>query len=295
MAGRPPTAAPQRRGFSRGEAGPFTGARLAVYPVVLFLLAFFFIPILRMLSLSLFDPGFTLVHFRHLIDVPVYRIVFWTTLKISVMVTLLCLLLGYPLAYLLAHVSEKTRTAMIVCILFPFWTSVLVRTYAWIVLLQEGGIASQLISGVGLLRRPPKLMFNLVGVNIGMVHYLLPFMVFALFSVMRGIDPRYMQAAESLGARPIAGFFQIYLPLTLPGIRSGCILVFVMALGFFITPALLGSPRESTIAMAIESQVENFLNWGFAAALSLVLLTATLIILGPTYRYVRLGVQRARG
>jgi ABC-type spermidine/putrescine transport system permease subunit I len=248
----------------------------------------FYVPLGKLLSLSVFDPGFTGVHFRRLLTVPVYGIAFWTTLKIGLLVTAACLVLGYPVAFILVHAPRRLRPWILICILLPFWTSVLVRAYAWMVLLQDGGPVMQAVRVV-LGNAAPTLMFNLTGVVIGMVHYLLPFMVFALASVMRGIDVRYIQAAESLGGGPMRTWWHVYLPLTVPGIRSGSILVFVMALGFFVTPALLGSRKESTIAMLIGIHIEEFLNWGFGAALSVVLLALSLVILAPAYRYVRLG------
>jgi ABC-type spermidine/putrescine transport system permease subunit I len=276
------------KGRNRREAGPFWQTRFAVVPLLVFILAGFYLPLFKLLSLSLFDPTFTTAHFRRLLTVPVYAIALWTTLKISFLVTAGCLLLGYPVAYLLVHTPQHLRQYLLVCILLPFWTSVLVRAYAWMVLLQDGGPVMQSLRSV-LGNAAPKLMFNLNGVLIGMVHYLLPFMIFALASVMRNIDVRYLQAAESLGGGPLRTWWHIYLPLSVPGIRSGCILVFVMALGFFLTPALLGSRQESTIPMMIGEQIEDFLNWGFAAALSITLLAVSFIVLAPTYRFLRLG------
>ena len=163
-------------------------------------------------------------------------------------------------------------------ILIPFWTSTVIRTYAWMVLFQRKGVLNGFLQQIGLIDQPLELMRNFIGVQIGMVHVLLPFMILPLLSTLRNIDPVYMRAAGVLGANPLRSFLHVYLPLSMPGISAGVMLVFINALGFFITPALLGSERQMMIAMLIEQQVSVTLNWGLASALSTLLLVVTIVL-----------------
>lgn len=200
------------------------------------------------------------------------------TLTMAVSVAVLCLLIGFPLALLLASLSQRWSNLVMYCVLLPLWTSILVRTLSWSVLLQREGILNDFLVAVGIVDAPLKLMYNRAAVYISMVHILLPFMVLALFSVMKGIEANYVRAAASLGAPPFTVFRRIYLPQVLPGITSGCLLVFIQALGVYITPALLGSPDDQGIATLIAFYVNKTANWGLAAALSVLLLAATSIL-----------------
>jgi putative spermidine/putrescine transport system permease protein len=248
---------------------------LLLLPVLLFLSFIYVFPILRMLSLSFLDPTLTLKHYEEIFNSSIYYKVFLLTFKISIIVTIVCLLLGYFISYLLVHISPKYASILLLCVIIPLWTSVLVRTYAWMVLLGRNGVLNQLMSTIGIIDTPIKMMHNTFGVYIGMIQILLPFIVLPLYSVMRGIDKNLITAANSLGAGPVRAFLSVFLPLSLPGIISGTTLVFIIALGFFITPALLGGVRDVMVSMLIERQVDDFLNWGLASAISVILLLLT--------------------
>ena len=245
---------------------------LLVLPALLFYLAIYLYPLSRIAAWSFFDPGLTLKFYQQLFGEPAYFRALGNTLEISFLSTALCLLLGYPLAYLMATTSPRARRVMTILVLIPFWTSVLVRTFAWIVILGSNGLVNRALIALGLTNAPIKLLFNMTGVQIGMVHVLLPFMVFPLLAVMNRIDPNILRVARSLGAAPRRAFRHVFLPLSLPGIAAGCVLVFLLAVGFYITPALLGGPGQITLATMIDMEINTFLNWGFAASLGVLLL-----------------------
>ena len=205
-----------------------------------------------------------------------YLQVFWITFQIAAFVTVFCLLLAYPLGFLLATTTPGWATLGFVFVLLPLWTSVLVRTYAWMVLLGRNGVFNRLLVEGGIVDAPLPLLHNFNGVLIGMVHVLLPYMVLPIYGAVRRLDPALVAAAEGLGASSWRIFWRIYLPLTLPGIFAGSVIVFVLSLGFYITPALLGGGKVIMLAVLIEQEVRQTLNWPFAAALSAVLLVATL-------------------
>jgi ABC-type spermidine/putrescine transport system permease subunit I len=246
-----------------------------IIPSVFFLAAVFIYPISLFLSKSVFDPMPTVKHIVHLFDNPVFFRVLWITFRISFTVTLAALLIGYPIAYLLTVVSERARNLLMILVLIPFWTSLLVRTYAWMVLLGRKGVINQILINMGFIETPIKMLYTTFAVNVGMVQMMTPFMVLALFSVMKGIDRGLLLAGGSLGANKFQAFIRIYLPLSMPGIGAGCLLVFIYSLGFFITPALLGGRKDVMLSMLIDEQVSSLLNWGFGAALALMLLLAT--------------------
>jgi putative spermidine/putrescine transport system permease protein len=252
---------------------------LLVLPALAFLAALYLYPLSRLGMLSLFDPRFTLKHYRILFTEPAYVAALQNTLTISLSVTAVALVLAYPLAYLLTTVSARTRSVLIAFVLIPFWTSVLVRTFAWLVILGRNGLVNQALMGLHLVDTPVALIHNHTGVQIGMVHVLLPFMVLPLYSVMASIDGTLLAAARSLGAPPLQVFLRVFLPLSLPGVHAGCLLVFLSAVGYYITPALLGGPRQITIAMLIDLVVNDLLNWGFGAALAILLLTTVVVLL----------------
>jgi ABC-type spermidine/putrescine transport system permease subunit I len=207
-------------------------------------------------------------------------------------VTVLTLVLGYPVAYALASMSPARANVLMIFVLIPFWTSILVRSYAWMVLLGREGTVNRMMILLGLVDEPVKLLNTRLAVYVAMVHILLPFMILPLYSVMRGIDRNLLRAAENLGASPFHVFRRVFLPLSLPGVGAGCLLVFILALGFYITPALLGGQRDITISMLIAQQV-NLLKWGFASALALLLLVAALAVYFAFTRI--LGVERIYG
>jgi len=258
-------------------------------PSVLIIFAFVIFPLFRFFYLSFFAPQFTLSNYVRFFRTPVYMMVLLNTFKISFVVTIICLVLGYPIAYLLGEVSPGKRNILLIFVLLPYWTSILIRTYAWITLLGSQGIINQILLGLGLISRPIPMMFNNTSVVIGMVHVLLPMMVLPLYSVIVKIDRNLIKASYTLGASPFQTFRNVFFPLSLPGVWSGFLLVFIISLGFFITPALLGGRKSMMLSMLIEQEVEYIMDWGFGAAISLILLVATLIALFFYNRFVGLG------
>jgi putative spermidine/putrescine transport system permease protein len=245
---------------------------LLLVPALALLAAIFFYPVVTLLLRSLLEPVPGLQNYHAIATQPVYARALWNTVEISLSVTLVCLIAGYPLAYSMARAGARMRRLLIFAVLVPFWSSILVRTFAWMVILQRRGLVNQTLLALGLTDTPLTLVHNRVGVLIGMAHILLPFMILPLYSVMTRIDVAYMAAASSLGASPVHSFWRIYLPLSRPGIVNGTVLVFILGLGYFITPALLGGPQDTMIAQLIQSQVAEFGQWGMAGALAVVLL-----------------------
>jgi putative spermidine/putrescine transport system permease protein len=208
------------------------------------------------------------------------------TFSIAAGVTLLALLIGFPFAYTIVLVSKGWAALLLFVVLLPFWTSVLVRTLSWSVLLQRDGVINHVLQSTGLIDAPLPLMFNRPAVYVALVYVFLPFMILPLYSVMRGISPAYGRAAASLGATPLTVFRRIYLPQVMPGISAGSLLVFIQCLGVYVTPSLLGGPNDQGISTMIAFYVNRSLNWGMAAALSLILIAATIVL----YRlYARLA------
>ncbi|MBT0963084.1 ABC transporter permease [Denitromonas iodatirespirans] len=221
----------------------------------------------------------------------IYLDILGRTFWMSLIVAVCCLLLGFPVAYLMANLPQDKSNNLMIFVLLPFWTSVLVRVAAWIVLLQNDGLVNQALIALGITDAPLQLVFNRIGVYIAMVHILLPFMVLPLYSVMKGISPVYMRAAMSLGCPPFKSFWKVYFPQTLPGIGAGSLLVFIICMGYYITPALLGSPQEQMVSYFIAFYTNQTINWGMAAALSAVLLAATLVLY--VFYARRLGASQA--
>jgi putative spermidine/putrescine transport system permease protein len=222
----------------------------------------------------------------------VFRDVLGRTLWIAGVVTLVCLLLGYPVAYVIAAQPPGRAGLLLFLVLLPFWTSLLVRTVAWVVLLQREGVLNSLFLSLGIVHEPLKMIFNRFAVYVAMVHVLLPFMVLPLYSVMRGIPLSYVRAASSLGARPFTAFRRVYVPLTYAGIGAGCLMVFIQALGYYITPALVGGAEDQMISYFIAFYASKTVNWGMAAALSIMLLGATLALYAVYNRLI--GLERMR-
>jgi putative spermidine/putrescine transport system permease protein len=222
----------------------------------------------------------------------IYVDIFLRTFWIGFVVTGLCLLLGYPLAYKLASLPARISNLLLILVLLPFWTSLLVRTGAWVVLLQREGVINDLLAALGLVSAPLQLVYNRFGVYVAMTHILLPFMVLPLYSVMRGIPPEYMRAAASLGAGPMRAFLRVYLPQTVPGIGAGCLLVFILAIGYYITPALVGGANDQLVSYFVAFFTEQTINWGMASALGAVLLIVTLMLFALYARLV--GIDRLK-
>jgi ABC-type spermidine/putrescine transport system permease subunit I len=255
---------------------------LLAAPLVLFMLAFYAVPVVAMLMRSVSDPAWTLANYAALPDDPVFLKVFWNTLVTSVIVTVGTLLLGYPVALALVR-APKWAPVILILILLPFWTSVLVRSYAWMVLLGRHGLINEALLAAGLLDRPLRLLNTPLATQIAMTHILLPYMILPIANALRQIDPSLARAASGLGASPFATFRQVTLPLSMSGVAAGVLLVFVLALGFYITPAMVGGPREITLSMLISQQVDQ-LNWSYAATLSAVLLATALGLIAVCYR-----------
>jgi putative spermidine/putrescine transport system permease protein len=247
---------------------------LLLAPALALIVVVFCVPVGLLLLRSLWEPVVGLQNYRALATQPVYARALWNTVEISLSVTALCLAAGYPLALSMARAGPRLRRLLVFTVLVPFWSSILVRTFAWLVLLQRRGLVNQALQGLGLTDAPLTLVHNRVGVLIGMAHILLPFMVLPLYSVMLRIDTSLMGAAATLGASPVRSFWRVYLPLSRPGVINGTVLVFILGLGYFITPALLGGPQDTMIAQLIQSQVADFGAWGMAGALAVVLLAA---------------------
>jgi putative spermidine/putrescine transport system permease protein len=209
------------------------------------------------------------------------------TFSISAVVTIFCLLLGYPLAYWLSTLSPRRANILMILVLVPFWTSILVRSAAWIVLLQSNGLVNRSLLELGFISEPLPLLFNRLGVIIAMVHILLPFMILPLYSVMKSVPPTYLRAAVSLGSSPLAAFFRVYVPQTYPGIGAGGLLVFILSIGYYVTPALLGGADDQMLSYYIAQYTNVTVNWGMACALGAVLLSATLVLYAVYRRVVK--------
>ncbi|CAB3701097.1 ABC transporter permease [Paraburkholderia rhynchosiae] len=229
--------------------------------------------------------------FGHIIatdpDQQIYLSVFSRTFVIGAAVTLFALLLGYPLAYWISTLPERRANLVMILVLIPFWTSILVRVAAWIVILQSEGLVNKALVGSGLLHDPLALLFNRTGVYISMTHILLPFMILPLYSVMKSIPPTYQRAAISLGSHPFAAFWRVYVPQTYPGIGAGALLVFILAIGYYITPALLGGPNDQMVSYYVAYFTNVTINWGMACALGGLLLAATLVLYVIYGRFTR--------
>ena len=268
---------------ARARAGVGVARRvwvLCLVPVCVFMAGLFFAPVVAFLARSVLEPEVGLGHFRQLVASPVYMAVTLSTARISALVTIATVVLGYPVAAFVASRSPRTANRLLLLVLFPLWTSLLVRSYAWMVLLQRTGVVNQTLADLGLIAAPLSLVYNELGVVIGMTHVLLPFAVLPIYASMRQVDPALLRAGRSLGAGPVENFLRVFLPLTAPGVAAGALLVFVLAMGYFVIPALLGGRGAVTIAMLIERQITMLLNWGFGSALSVLLMASVLAVLG---------------
>jgi ABC-type spermidine/putrescine transport system permease subunit I len=276
-------AAPRAAWPTRQHVAPI----LLVAPLVLFMLVFYAIPVAAMLLRSIAEPTWTLAHYRALASDTVFLHVFWTTLRTAIAVTVGTLLLGYPVALALTR-ARRTAGLVLVIVLLPFWTSILVRSYAWMVLLGRHGLINEAMVASGLIDHPLRILNTSVAVNIAMIHILLPYMILPIANALRQIDPSLARAAAGLGATPFRTFRQVVLPLSMPGVAAGSLLVFVLSLGFYITPALVGGPRDTTLSMLIAQEVDQ-LDWAYAATLSATLLAITLLIIAAFRRLPGIG------
>ena len=259
-------------------------------PALIAVLVVIVIPVGWLFSLSFLDSSgqLSLVNYQKMIEYKSYARVFKTTFNVSILTTLLCILIGYPLAYFLSQIPRRYVGFFMLTVLLPFWTSLLVRTYAWLVMLQRNGLINNFAIDLGLWDTPLKLAHNLNGTLIGMVHIMLPFLILPLYAAMRRIDPHALQAAANLGANPVQAFWQIFVPLSLPGVVAGSLIVFVLCLGFYVTPAVLGGGRVILVSMQITAILEDQFNWGAASALGVVLLVLTFAALFLASRFLKL-------
>ena len=219
-------------------------------------------------------------------DTQIYLQLYTKTLNMALVITLLCALLGYPLAYYLSGLPENRANLLLVLVLLPFWTSLLVRTTSWIALLQTNGVINSFLMGIGLIDQPFEMLYTSFATVVAMTHILLPFMILPLYSVMRGIDPSYLRAALSLGDKPIPAFARIYFPMTLPGLSAGALLVFIISVGYYITPALVGGTDGQMISNIIAFHMQRSNNWELAAALGSLLLGLILLLYWVYDRFV---------
>ncbi|WP_225131210.1 MULTISPECIES: ABC transporter permease [unclassified Bradyrhizobium] len=247
---------------------------LLAAPLLVYMVVFYAVPVVSMLLRSLNDPSWSLDHYAALLGDVIFLKVFWITLSTSFSVTLSTLVLAYPVALALSRARSSAPLILIV-ILLPFWTSVLVRSYAWMVLLGRHGLINEALLALGLVEEPIRLLNTTFATEIAMTHIMLPYMILPIANALRQIDPSLALAASGLGATPWNTFREVILPLSMPGVAVGVLLVFVLALGFYITPAMVGDAREITLSMLIANEVDQ-LNWGYAATLSTVLLATAL-------------------
>lgn len=250
-------------------------------PALILVICVLVIPVGWLFWLSFIsDAGqLSLEHYRRLASQASYARIFRTTFEVSFYTTALCVLLGYPLSYLLAQMPRRLAAICMIAVMLPFWTSVLVRTYAWLALLQRQGVINNWGMEAGLWSEPLPLVHNLSGTLIGMTHIMLPYLILPLYGSMKAINSDFLKAAANLGASPVRAFWLVYLPLSMPGLVAGSAIVFILCLGFYVTPALLGGGKVILVSMRIATDIEMFFNWGAASALGVVLLVLTLVLI----------------
>ena len=259
-------------------------------PAILLVLVILVIPVGWLFFVSFIgaDGQFSMENYERMITRKSYFRIFITTFKISLFATALCILIGYPLAYFMSQLPNRIANLCMITVLLPFWTSLLVRTYAWLVLLQKRGLVNDWAISLGLWDEPIKMVHNMTGTLIGMVHIMLPFLILPVYSAMKQIDRDLLKAASNLGASPRRAFWTVFFQLSTPGLFAGALMVFVLCLGFFVTPAVLGGGKVIMVSMKIVSNIELFVNWGAASALGVVLLTLTVFVLWIASRFLNL-------
>lgn len=263
-------------------------------PAAVLLAAFFVAPLAVMVIRAFTDPETGFQNFTWFFGDAVQVDVLVRTFTTALIVTLVCALLAYPYAYLMTVVGPFGLAVLTLLVLVPFWTSLMVRTFAWVILLQDSGVVNDVLGVFGL--GPVQLIRTTTGVVIGMSQILLPFMVMPLYAVMRGIDRRLLQASSGLGAKPLTTFVKVWLPLSLPGLGAGALMVFISSLGFYVTPALLGSPDNALVSQQIYTQVNGLLEWGRGGAMGVIVLVMTLVLLAVSAGALRLvGGSRPEG
>ncbi len=279
---------PRRPRTSVREYFRIDGWGALVLPLLLFLIVVFLVPLGAMLVQSFTDPEVGFENYASVFAESLYIRVLLNTFGIALAVTVVTLALAYPYAYLMTLVSPFWRAIMMVVVLIPFWTSVLVRSFAIVLLLRDTGVLNSLAIDAGIIDEPVTILRTLGGVIFGMVQVSLPFAVLPIYATMSGIDKRLSQAAQNLGARPSGAFWRIFVPLSAPGVAAGALLTFIQALGYYITPAMLGGPENTMIGELIVQQVQAVLRYGFAAALATILLITTIVLLGVASKFLNL-------
>ncbi|MFK7853999.1 MAG: ABC transporter permease [Granulosicoccus sp.] len=259
-------------------------------PALLMVLVILVVPVGWLFYVSFIgaDGQFSLENYERMIKRKSYARIFVTTFEISLLTTGLCIVIGYPLAYFMSQLPSRLANIFMITVLVPFWTSLLVRTYAWLVLLQKKGLVNDWAISLGLWQEPIKIVHNMTGTLIGMVHIMLPFLILPVYNAMKAIDQDYIKAAANLGASPRRAFWTVFFPLSTPGLIAGSLMVFVLCLGFFVTPAVLGGGKVIMVSMKIVSNIEQFVNWGAASALGVVLLVVTVAMLWVASRFLKL-------
>jgi len=259
-------------------------------PALILILIILLIPVGWLFYVSFIgaDGTFSLENYERMTRSKSYARIFRTTFEVSFLTTVFCILIGYPLAYFMSQLPSRIANLCMITVLLPFWTSLLVRTYAWLVLLQKRGLVNNWAISAGLWDDPIKFVHNLNGTLIGMVHIMLPFLILPVYGAMRAIDRDYLKAASNLGASPVRSFWTVFFPLTTPGLFAGALMVFVLCLGFFVTPAVLGGGKVIMVSMKIVSNIELFVNWGAASALGVILLIITIATLWIASRFLNL-------
>ncbi|WP_245826570.1 ABC transporter permease [Oceanibacterium hippocampi] len=263
-------------------------------PALVMVTLFLGVPVAWLFGLSFYEDGqFTARHFTRMLEDSSYSRSLWLTVQISVAVTAFAMIVGYPVSYVLSQLPRRWAAIGLTFVVIPFWTSLLVRTYAWLILLQRKGVVNDALMSIGIIDEPLYLVHNVTGTIIGMSHIMLPFLILPLYANMKRIDLSLVKAAHSLGASPTFAFWTVYFPLSLPGFLAGALLVFVLSVGFYITPAILGGGRTIMISMLIERNVNLFFEWGAASSVAIVFLAVVLGIFWILNRF--LAVERLMG
>lgn len=277
-------------GHSSWRGFPTSLSLLLAAPLVVGLAVTFVLPVGKLLQVSLWNPEFTLAEFFRIVETPLYLRILSRTIVLGAVVTVLTLALGYPVALLMSRQNGWRLAAAAACVLVPLWTSVMVRSYAWIIILQRNGLINETLKFLGIIDTPLPLLYNEFSVTLAMTHVLLPYMVLPIWAALRTIPRDLSLAAQSLGASRSQVFRLVILPLSLPGVASGILMVFILSLGFYITPALVGGPQTLMIATLIGQQTTELLNWPFAGALAGLLLGITLLLVAVFNRF--LGIDK---
>jgi putative spermidine/putrescine transport system permease protein len=257
-----------------------------VLPLGLLLAVLYAYPLVMVAWISVSDPEIGLQNYERLLTNAGIHRMLWTTLQVCVITSVLSMLAGYIIAYAMVHAGDRHRSWMLIFLLVPFWVSVLARAFSWVALLHDGGLINSWLMDLGITSEPLTLVRNRFGAILGMVHYMIPYAVLPLYANMRNIDPKLVAAARGLGAGPLESFLRVFLPLSMPGIAAGGVLVFILTLGFFVTPTILGGGKTMMIAEYVSVQILDTIRWGIGSMLAMVLLALVLIVFAVMSRIV---------